>query len=73
MYMLMSYTTTVGERNYVRLFFHDDVMTYIELLSALQDLCEGNPLATIGFSPQRATNAVFFFFVVSLNKLLNKQ
>ena len=42
----------------------------METLSALLALCEGNPLVTIGFHSQRASNAnLWCFFNVDLNKL----
>ena len=46
----------------------------METLSPLLALCEGNPLVTSGFPSQMARMESFdIFFVVSLNKLLNKQ
>ena len=46
----------------------------MEMLSSLLALWEGNPPVTGGFPSHRASNAdVFFFFVASLNKLLNNQ
>ena len=44
------------------------------MLSSLLALCEGNPPVTGGFPSHRASNAdVLFFFVASLNKLVNNQ
>ena len=46
----------------------------IETLSALLALCEGNPLVTGGFLQKGPVmHKVLHFFIVSMNKLLNKQ
>ena len=45
-----------------------------ESVSALLDLCEGNPPVTGGFPSQSASNTGFdVFFDICLNKRLNKQ
>ena len=46
----------------------------METLSALLDLCEGNPPVNVGFPSQTASNEGFgIFFDVSLKKRMNKQ
>ena len=45
----------------------------METLPALLTLREGNPRVTGGFLSQRASNKGFFFFIASLDKVLNKQ
>ena len=50
---------------------HDDVMMYMETLSASLTLCEGNPSFTDGFPVQGAGNAwIWYFLVVCLNSVV---
>ena len=47
--------------------------SWMEMVSALLNLCEINPLVIVGFPSQRVSNAGFdVFFHVNLNKQLNK-